>query len=42
MRLREYPFDASKIELIGVLLGDKKPGDFAIEIDWIQAYREES
>jgi len=40
MRLNDYPFDASKIELIGILLGDKKPGEFRIEIDWIAAYRE--
>lgn len=42
MRLTDYPFDASKIELIGILLGDKKPGEFEIEIDWIAAYQEET
>ncbi len=36
--LRGYDFDPSRIELIGVLLGDKSEGPFQIEIDWIAAY----
>ncbi|MDJ0908030.1 MAG: CIA30 family protein [Woeseiaceae bacterium] len=33
-----YEFDPARIELIGVLLGDKNEGPFQIEIDWIAAY----
>ena len=33
-----YEFDPARIELIGVLLGDKNEGPFLIEIDWIAAY----
>lgn len=28
-------FDASKVEEIGILIGDKKAGRFSLEIDWI-------
>ena len=37
-RLNGYDFDPARIELIGVLLGDKSPGPFRIEFDWIAAY----
>ncbi len=30
------PLDLADIEQVGILLGDKKPGSFQIEIDWIQ------
>ena len=36
--LRGYEFDPARIELIGVLLGDKTEGQFEIEIVWIAAY----
>lgn len=29
------PFDASEVEEIGILIGDKKAGKFSLEIDWI-------
>lgn len=29
------PFDASEVEEIGILIGDKKAGRFSLEIDWI-------
>jgi uncharacterized surface protein with fasciclin (FAS1) repeats len=29
--------DPSKVDGLGILLGDKKPGPFALEIDWIKA-----
>lgn len=35
MKLDGLAFDASKVEEIGILLGDKKPGDFILEIGWI-------
>jgi len=28
-------FDASKVEEIGILIGDKKPGKFLLAVDWI-------
>lgn len=29
------PFDVSKVGEIGILIGDKKAGRFALEVDWI-------
>ena len=29
------PLDLSKVEEIGILIGDKKPGAFTIKLDWI-------
>lgn len=29
------PFDASKVGGIGILIGDKKAGQFSLEVDWI-------
>ena len=37
-RLDGYTFDPARIELVGILLGDKNEGPFRIEIDWIAAY----
>ena len=40
-RGRELPdrvFDPAKIQRVGILLGDKKPGPFELEIDWIRTY----
>ncbi len=39
LRLRNYPFDPSKIEMLGLMLADKRPGPFSIEVEWIQAYK---
>ncbi len=36
--LRGYSFNPARIELIGILLGDKREGPFEIEIDWVAAY----
>jgi NADH dehydrogenase [ubiquinone] 1 alpha subcomplex assembly factor 1 len=33
------PVDARKVNSIGFLLGDKKPGSFQLEIDWIRTER---
>lgn len=30
------PLDLADIEQVGILLGDKKPGKFALEVDWMQ------
>jgi NADH dehydrogenase [ubiquinone] 1 alpha subcomplex assembly factor 1 len=35
MKLDGPAFDASKVEEIGILIGDKKAGAFAVELDWI-------
>lgn len=37
-KLDGYRLDPGKIELIGILLGDKKPGPFHLEVDWVAAY----
>lgn len=40
-RGRELPdrvFDPSKIQRVGILLGDKKQGPFELELDWIRTY----
>ena len=38
MRLKNEVFDPSKIQRMGILLGDKKAGPFELEIDWIRTY----
>ena len=38
-RQLDTPFDPSKIEGIGVILADKKPGAFALEMQWVQAWK---
>ncbi|GHC43127.1 CIA30 family protein [Roseibacillus persicicus] len=30
--------DRSKVTQLGILLGDKKPGSFALEVDWLETY----
>lgn len=35
MKLDGPALDASKVEEIGILIGDKKAGAFALEVDWI-------
>lgn len=42
LELPEKTFDPKKIERLSILLGDKKPGAFAMEMDWIRSYREPS
>ncbi len=37
--LRDEVFEPTKIRRLGVLLGDKNPGDFKLELDWIRPYR---
>ena len=31
------PLDLARIEEIGILIGDKKPGPFSLEVDWIKS-----
>ena len=31
------PLDLARIEEVGILIGDKKPGPFSLEVDWIKA-----
>jgi monofunctional biosynthetic peptidoglycan transglycosylase len=33
------PLDPTRIRQMGILIGDKKEGPFALEIDWVKAYR---
>jgi monofunctional biosynthetic peptidoglycan transglycosylase len=33
------PLDPARIRQIGILVGDEKQGRFALEIDWVKAYR---
>lgn len=42
LELPEEAFDPKKIERLSILLGDKKPGAFAMEMDWIRSYRKPS
>ncbi|MEM8953816.1 MAG: CIA30 family protein [Verrucomicrobiota bacterium] len=37
--LSDFPFDPAKIELIGLLIADNKPGPFTLEVEWIKAFR---
>lgn len=34
---RNQKLDPEKISGVGILLGDKKPGPFRLEIEWIKA-----
>ena len=39
-QLRNLPaLDGSQLTQIGLMLADKNPGDFRLEVDWISAYR---
>jgi len=40
MRLKDEKFDPSQVRRIGLLIADKKPGSFEMQIDWIRTYRE--
>ena len=33
------PLDPTNIRQLGILIGDEKEGPFALEIDWVKAYR---
>jgi len=33
------PLDPTRIRQMGILIGDEKEGPFALEIDWVKAYR---
>ncbi|MGK0184907.1 MAG: NADH dehydrogenase [ubiquinone] 1 alpha subcomplex assembly factor 1 [Verrucomicrobiales bacterium] len=37
-RTLDNKFDPAKIRRLGLLLGDKKPGTFELEVDWIRAF----
>lgn len=37
--LSGYTFDPAKIQGISVMLADKQPGSFSLDIKWIEAYR---
>lgn len=37
-RLDGYELDTSRIERVGILLGDKQPGAFELDVDWLAAY----
>ena len=38
MSLKNERFNPSKIQRLGMLLADKKPGDFKLQVDWVRAY----
>ena len=35
----DYTFNPAAIQRIGVILADKQPGDFEVEVAWVGAYR---
>lgn len=37
--LRKEVLEPGKIRRLGILLGDKKPGAFKLEVDWVRAYK---
>lgn len=37
--LPNVPLSPGRVQAVGVLLGDKKPGAFELEIDWIRVER---
>jgi len=38
MKLKDEVFDPSKISRVGLLLADKNPGEFELNVDWIRTY----
>ena len=38
--LSGYDFDPAKIQLFGILLADKKPGAFCLDVQWVRAESE--
>ncbi|MDE0835739.1 MAG: CIA30 family protein [Akkermansiaceae bacterium] len=38
MRLKNEKFNPAQVRRIGLLLADKKPGSFGIQVDWIRTY----
>lgn len=41
MMLKDHPFKPSDIQMLGIMLADKKPGPFALSIAWIRADKTE-
>lgn len=39
--LKDKVFNPAKVRRLGLLLADKKPGPFNLEVDWIRTYRSE-
>jgi NADH dehydrogenase [ubiquinone] 1 alpha subcomplex assembly factor 1 len=37
----DAPLDPKEIDGLGILLGDKKPGSFKLEIEWIKVIKAE-
>ena len=40
-QLSGFPFQKDQIQQVRILLGDKKPGPFQLDVEWIRAYRDE-
>ncbi|MEC8240335.1 MAG: CIA30 family protein, partial [Planctomycetota bacterium] len=38
---RNQQLDATRVTGLGFLLGDKKPGDFKLDVDWIRVEQTE-
>ncbi len=38
MKLKDEVFDPSKVSRVGLLLADKNPGEFELNVDWIRTY----
>lgn len=38
MKLPDKTFDAAKVRRVGLLLGEKKQGPFALQVDWIRTH----
>lgn len=42
MKLKEEVFDPEKVRRVGLLLADKNPGEFNLQIDWIRSLNKKS
>ncbi|MFT6178211.1 MAG: putative surface protein with fasciclin (FAS1) repeats [Akkermansiaceae bacterium] len=42
MKLKDESFNPGKIRRVGLILGDKKPGPFELEVDWIRTFGADS
>jgi uncharacterized surface protein with fasciclin (FAS1) repeats len=38
MSLKKEKFDPSKVQRLGMLIADKKQGDFKLQVDWVRTY----
>ena len=36
-KLKDHPFKPSDVQMLGIMLADKKPGPFALNVAWIRA-----